>query len=101
MKFRVGIQISPKFLSKFKKKFDKHGNKIITEFIKILKKNTPKKTGRARRSWVKKGKGANSYAYNRQPYIRRLDQGYSKQAPKGILRKSKREPTLPMVFHAV
>jgi hypothetical protein len=54
-------------------------------------KHTPIKSGRARRSWNKKvssstaTSGQGFRVENKVPYIGRLEEGYSKQAPKGII----------------
>jgi hypothetical protein len=46
---------------------------------------TPIKTGNARRNWNKRETKTGFEVENRVPYIERLDEGYSKQAPRGIV----------------
>lgn len=46
---------------------------------------TPIKTGNARRNWKKRSTKQGFEVENRVPYIERLDEGYSKQAPRGIV----------------
>lgn len=62
------------------------------ELHHMLRTTTPIATGRARDGWRndfktgKVGKGGNlQIASNRVPYIDRLDKGWSRQAPKGIV----------------
>lgn len=65
----------------------------LGEFIKTLasdieqeaRKNTPIKTGNARRNWNKSVTSESAVIQNKVPYIERLEAGASKQAPKGIL----------------
>lgn len=46
---------------------------------------TPVRSGNARRNWTKTVSGNNFSIENHVPYIERLDQGWSKQAPNGIM----------------
>lgn len=66
------------------KVIDKFTNNLQTN----LKKETPKLTGRASRGWNKKGKDT---VENKVPYINRLDQGWSKQKPKGFVKQTVRK----------
>lgn len=57
-----------------------------------VKRFTPVKSGRARDGW--KFRKRNEFQYgisNKVPYIQRLDEGYSKQAPNGIVRPAVQE----------
>jgi len=50
-----------------------------------LKRYTPKRSGLAARSWRKRKDVGNNYTVsNPQPYVPRLDKGYSKQARQGF-----------------
>ena len=65
---------------------------VSKDLLESLKKFTPVKTGRAQRGWKERKKGKFSYVIeNRVPYINRLDEGYSKQRPKGVSRPALRE----------
>jgi len=65
-------------------------NKYINDFFKSLVKLTPVDTGRAKRGWVKNynnqiGEKTSYILFtNRVPYSAVLDNGHSKQAPKGM-----------------
>lgn len=59
--------------------------KLADEVLVDARKNTPIKTGRARRGWKKQITENNFAVENRVPYIERLEAGASKQAPKGII----------------
>ena len=64
---------------------------IMDKFYTELKNQTPVDTGRARSQWrrykdVNIGRGETQEVIsNSVPYIQRLDEGYSKQAPAGIV----------------
>ena len=69
-------------------------NRTLKEFVKELadtvektaRKNTPIKTGNARRNWTKSVTGTDAVIQNKVPYIGKLEAGASRQAPKGILK---------------
>lgn len=49
-----------------------------------IRSRTPIDTGQARRAWRKRS----GQVENRVPYIERLENGYSKQAPQGFVQQS-------------
>ena len=57
-------------------------NKLPAEAEKVFVKNTPIRSGNARRSTSLQGKTIKAN-YN---YAKRLDEGYSKQAPDGMVK---------------
>ena len=71
-------------------------NKDIEKFIdgftntlkSNLKKETPKLTGRASRGW---NKPQNDTVSNTVPYINRLDEGWSRQKPRGFVKQTIRK----------
>ena len=71
-------------------------NKDIEKFIdgftntlqSNLKRETPKLTGRASRGW---NKPQNDTVSNTVPYINRLDEGWSKQKPRGFVKQTIRK----------
>ncbi len=65
---------------------------VSKDLLTAVKKFTPVKTGRARRGWKESKLGRFKYRVdNKVPYINRLDDGYSKQSPRGISRPAFRE----------
>lgn len=60
-------------------------------FEVAAKRNTPIRSGNARRSWQRRSNDTGFAVENRVPYIERLEQGSSKQAPRGIVRPTLRE----------
>lgn len=57
-----------------------------------LKKFTPKRSGLAAKSWRKtKQTGFDYTLSNTQPYVPRLDRGYSSQAPRGFYQPASRQ----------
>ena len=61
---------------------------FTSELQGTLKQETPKKTGRAARGWNKTNF---STVQNTVPYIERLEDGYSKQKPRGFVKQSVRK----------
>ena len=53
-----------------------------------VRSRTPIDKGRARRGWVKRSSGKDKIVQNRVPYIERLENGYSKQAPNGFTKQA-------------
>jgi hypothetical protein len=64
---------------------------VAEDLFKTLERYTPKRSGRARSRWRLRGRDMKYRAINDAPYINRLDQGYSKQSPRGIKRPAIRE----------
>lgn len=60
--------------------------KVAEDAFDSAKKNTPVRTGNARRNWTKDIKEKSATIQNRVPYIERLEAGASRQAPQGILK---------------
>jgi len=60
-------------------------------FEVAAKRNTPIRSGNARRNWQRRSSDTGFAVENRVPYIERLEQGSSKQAPRGIVRPTLRE----------
>lgn len=73
---------------------DEEVNRVADVILDEAKKATPIRSGRARRNWTKDVQRQNFTVENTVPYIGRLEEGYSKQAPRGItgptLRRAKR-----------
>lgn len=57
-------------------------NQLPDEAFKVFVKETPVRSGNARRNTKLKGKKEIQANY---PYAQRLDQGYSKQSPEGMV----------------
>ncbi len=69
------------------KEIDQTVRLISQDYFGLVKDKTPVKSGRAKRGWkMKKQKKFSYRVSNRVPYIGRLDEGYSKQAPRGMTR---------------
>ena len=68
-----------------KKSVDQTVRSIAKTFFDSVKRRTPVRSGLARRSWKFNKKSNRKYMVNnKQPYIGRLDEGYSNQAPSGM-----------------
>ena len=69
------------------KEIDQTVRLISQDYFGLVKDKTPVKSGRAKRGWkMKKQKKFSYRVSNRVPYIGRLDEGYSKQSPRGMTR---------------
>jgi hypothetical protein len=72
--------------------------KFEDELVKALKAATPRRTGRAQAGWTAtRAPGVDNYntvlTQNSVPYIGRLNEGSSKQAPAGFVEKTIDEVT--------
>jgi len=76
MKVRVDARIFDKRM----KELSELPEHLVDEALELTKQNTPAQSGHARDNTVKRG---NSIVSN-YAYAGRLDQGYSKQAPRGF-----------------
>tara|TARA_A200000159_G_scaffold116891_1_gene110413 strand:+ start:372 stop:665 length:294 start_codon:yes stop_codon:yes gene_type:complete len=69
------------------KKLDDLVSKVSRDAFAEAKRITPVQSGRAKKSWRLENKGKfSTEVVNRVPYAARLDEGYSKKAPRGITR---------------
>ena len=85
------IQLDVKGISQIQtnlKKVQQKLNKVPDEAYKVFVQNTPIRSGNARRNTVKK----RNVIEAQYPYAKRLDEGYSKQSPKGMI-----QPTLDFI----
>ena len=77
------------FKKALKEKLGEIGVSSVAELSEELKTTarakTPIRTGNARRNWQDKKSKTGFTVENKVPYIERLDQGSSKQAPRGIV----------------
>ena len=70
-----------------KNSIDQTVRSVAKTFFDEVKKRTPVRSGLAKRSWkFNKSSNRKFVVHNKQPYIGRLDRGYSKQAPEGMTR---------------
>jgi HK97 gp10 family phage protein len=68
-----------------KRAMEKAVQEIADTTQKAAVSSTPIKTGNARKNWTKKTTPKTFEVENKVPYIERLEQGSSKQAPRGII----------------
>lgn len=77
-------------LDELKGSISKDYNRFADELQREIVRTTPKRTGRAMRSWTKPDRVADdnynaTITESRLEYIGPLDEGHSKQAPNGIV----------------
>ncbi len=89
------VSISPntiKATSDFDRMLNQAVRSIAKDLLTTVKRYTPKRSGRARSNWrLRKRSNTNYNLRNNVPYIQRLDEGYSKQSPRGFYRPASRE----------
>jgi len=89
MKIRVlGIDSAIKFMGTTSKDLVDATATLVQQ---TARSKTPIKSGRARRNWNKSTSRQGFRVENNVPYIGRLEEGYSKQAPQGIIGPTLRE----------
>jgi hypothetical protein len=69
---------------------DDYQNLIAEKAYALIRDTTPIRTGRARRGWNKRrsqGTGSFRVIENKVPYVIYLNEGHSRQAPKGYIQQ--------------
>jgi len=93
LKIGASVTVSPNLQRKLGQALDEFTEEIIEDASVIARGFTPRRSGKAQRAWHVEGRGRNAEAINDVPYIERLDKGWSKQAPRGILKPTLRRLT--------
>jgi hypothetical protein len=75
----------PQAVSKLKRDIQKFTAKVAQTFYEEVRRVTPIDRGRARRGWKLQRAGEKYVVENKVPYINVLEEGHSKQAPKGMI----------------
>jgi len=88
---KISVKGINQTISNLKKTFDEINQENAAMAESVVKKNTPIRSGNARRNWNKQVDKQGWELSNRVPYIERLDNGWSKQAPQGITKPSIKE----------
>lgn len=91
MKLGIKFVLGPNFARQQREELGTFVEGVMTDTKTLASKYTPKQSGSASRAWIQQGKGTDTQVVNNKPYIQRLDQGWSKQAPGGILKPTIRE----------
>jgi hypothetical protein len=82
MKLEVlGVDDALEFIGK---EVEDQVDEIAQIYLEEAQRFTPIKSGRARNAWTKDVQRQGFTVENTVPYIGRLEEGYSKQRPKGI-----------------
>jgi len=83
------LQVKVTGLQQFNKDVQRQVDRVIDrvsdDIVVVARANTPIRLGKARNGWKKKRLSQGALIENRVIYIDKLDQGSSKQAPRGIL----------------
>jgi|APSaa5957512535_1039671.scaffolds.fasta_scaffold05576_4 hypothetical protein len=86
IRLKSRVIFSPRVGKKIQNARDKKISQIMGFALNEVKPLTPIDTGKARRNWKIEGKSVNTIVVNRVPYIRRLEDGHSNQAPNGFVK---------------
>ena len=88
---KASVKISKRDMIKLQKQINKAIDTSTEETYEFFKQKTPVKGGNARRNTKYKEKSTKTSIIGDYPYSGRLDEGYSKQAPRGMTKPSLRE----------
>lgn len=91
MKLGIKLDLGPNFTRTQREELGKFVESVMKDTQTFASKNTPKRSGAASRAWKTQGTGTETAVANDKPYIQRLDAGYSRQAPGGILKPTIKE----------
>lgn len=91
MKLGIKVAFDPSFARRRDKELGAFVEDVMTSYSAIAATKTPRRTGAAAAAWHTQGSGTRTEAVNMKPYIQRLDEGYSKQAPRGITKPTTKE----------
>lgn len=91
MKLGIEVILGPSFARTQREELGNFVESVMSDVRKIASQRTPKRSGAAARAWKEQGSGTQTVVANEKPYIQRLDEGYSKQAPGGILKPTLKE----------
>lgn len=84
MNISISVLNNAKTLRAVERKIQKTIRTIALDLYIGVKVKTPVDTGKAKRAWKLKKTSQGYSVSNNKPYIERLDEGYSKQAPNGM-----------------
>lgn len=90
----INIPNTKRAMTDLSKELDQMVRSVSLQIFNQVKDLTPMAKvngGRAKRGWKVSGSNKSYNISNKVPYIGRLDEGYSKQAPEGMTRPALRE----------
>lgn len=91
MKLGIELVLSPSFTRTQQEELGRFVESVMSDVRSTASRRTPRRSGAAARAWKEQGSGTQTVVANDKPYIQRLDEGYSKQAPGGILKPTLKE----------
>jgi hypothetical protein len=91
MKLGIKVDFDPGFARRRDQELDSFVEDVMQSYVEIAAERTPRRSGAAAKAWQTQGSGTQTTAENDRPYIQRLDEGYSKQAPRGITKPTIKE----------
>lgn len=91
MKIGVKFVINPALSRRLQDKVADFSEEVIEITRGVASRLTPRRSGAAAKAWTITGRGQSVATENKKPYIERLEQGSSQQAPRGILKPTLQE----------
>jgi hypothetical protein len=91
MKIGVKVVLNPVLSRRLTNELGEFSEEVIAIARDVASKFTPRRSGAAARAWTVEGRGILSRTENKKPYIEKLEQGSSNQAPRGILKPTVQE----------
>jgi len=82
---RIKVTGLKQFNKEASKKVDRLIDKVSNDVLIVARDKTPIRLGKARRGWKKRKTNRGTVIENRVLYIDQLEQGSSRQAPRGIV----------------
>ena len=82
---RIKVTGLKQFNKEASRKVDRLIDKVSNDVLIVARDKTPIRLGKARRGWKKRKTNRGTVIENRVLYIDQLEQGSSRQAPRGIV----------------
>lgn len=89
----IRVRGTKQVMSGLERELDRVISKVADDTLRIAQSKTPIDKGQARRGWRLEDAGKDKRIVNRVSYIDLLENGRSKQAPRGILGPTIRDVT--------
>lgn len=88
MKITIDVEGIDQLGRELTKEVEQFFSLVASEFKTQVTARTPIRSGQARRGWQQRQFARQQIVENQVPYIERLENGYSKQAPNGFVKQA-------------
>jgi hypothetical protein len=76
---------SKKMVSDIKESVNNEKNELVADLYNTIQRRSPVRSGKYKKTWRKVETNTRANISNPQPYSQRLEEGYSRQAPLGVV----------------